>query len=780
MSDLAEQLFFLKHRAVPKSVGFSVRAKEKPESHLGAPAYSLEIALPDQPVLRSEVDVNGPIWAPEIYAGIIEDLAAGIGLEPSAPQEAKGDTDLLLALTDGSAATLERENLRLSEALERDPGDVELHEKAAVILGAFTLRDRAGDFFDIRAPLCRITAHLAMARFLAGGRSAGVNGQVGRAMLFSLMNNQTAALEQMDGITGGDPAVNRWVRVLRAYNTSDYRTIAGLKNPSWVERIAWFRAFGRAVDVDLGWPRLTEKEKVSPDFLRIASERSFSVGTGHELYALMLRAELAEVDTVFELSHGRSLRPDEVLAQLNEPPARGFGPDGKPRVIGWGQWAHFLQRHLCHAVRRSEFFLRDLWGVPDEARDFADKCDATFGELRLYPFVRRFNCADARSYRSAVDDGLRVTAETPHLTPVACWNSLSTPVSFAPLYQPGPHPHINQWVKHNPPPGTAYDMRARFKHPTLWGDGGFTEVVDRLHEMAPYDYVIAHVLIQVRYHKQPTYDQASEVYRRVLPYATYAMVAVAQTALDQPERYEALMTSACELDPSRYIYLGEYFQDRGMDDKAAACFEKGSEACSDQVLVASQALWRVKYHLARGETEKARRVADEGAKVYSAVGLQAKAEFLERTGDYRRAFEWYVKLEGRYGNSGPLVAFCMRYKDRTGSTRYDEALGKRVAGLFPGGIRKVGLDDFQSPPVDGVLIAEENERIREAGLKRGDIIVAVFGVRVHTMRQYVCAREFDSDPELDLIVWQGDIYREVKASPPNHLFGVTFVDYPAR
>ena len=29
-------------------------------------------------------------------------------------------------------------------------------------------------------------------------------------------------------------------------------------------------------------------------------------------------------------------------------------------------------------------------------------------------------------------------------------------------------------------------------------------------------------------------------------------------------------------------------------------------------------------------------------------------------------------------------------------------------------------------------------------------------------------------PELDLTVWQGDGYHQIKASPPNHLFGVDF------
>src|SRR5258707_15317749 len=83
---------------------------------------------------------------------------------------------LLAKLTDGTARTIEKENLSLSYDLENDFSNPALHEQAAVLLGAFTLREHSGDFYEIRSPLCRITAHLAMARYLGGGKLSDVNG----------------------------------------------------------------------------------------------------------------------------------------------------------------------------------------------------------------------------------------------------------------------------------------------------------------------------------------------------------------------------------------------------------------------------------------------------------------------------------------------------------------------------------------------------------------------------------------------------------------------------
>ena len=92
----------------------------------------------------------------------------------------------------------------------------------------------------------------------------------------------------------------------------------------------------------------------------------------------------------------------------------------------------------------------------------------------------------------------------------------------------------------------------------------------------------------------------------------------------------------------------------------------------------------------------------------------------------------------------------------------------------------VTLNMLHGPPTDGVLIEQENNLLKSAGLKKGDVIVAVYGLRVHTFKQYTYGREVKSTPELDLIVWQGDGYHEIKSSPPDHRFGVAFGDYQSQ
>jgi tetratricopeptide (TPR) repeat protein len=440
----------------------------------------------------------------------------------------------------------------------------------------------------------------------------------------------------------------------------------------------------------------------------------------------------------------------------------------------------FFQRHLCHAIQQNFWFMNRQWGVPDEAKKFAAQCDREFGALRLYPFVRRFNCTDIETYHKSVDDGFKVTVATPHLVPARCWNELCYKVRFAPLYTPNPNPHVNEWHSHDPPPGTVYDLGPRLDHPSLIDRPDALAHFEKLHELAPYDWGIAGQILTRKYQGHPTYDEAMALYGALLPYSVGALEKVACTVTNKPEQYERLMLQAAALNPACYYTLGDYVLDRKQEDKAAEYLEKACAADPDVVRVANHARWRVSYYLKKGQTEKAREIADQGGEVYSAYGLEAKGNFLEATTNYDEAFEWFAKIEERYGKSGPVLNFCLRYRAQTGDARFQPEVQKRIKTLFPKGIEKVAVQDFHGPPTDGVLILQENDLLKAAGLKAGDVIVAVYGVRVHNLQQYAYGRELKQTPELDLIVWHGDAYREFKPSPPRHRFGVDFGDYAAK
>jgi tetratricopeptide (TPR) repeat protein len=344
------------------------------------------------------------------------------------------------------------------------------------------------------------------------------------------------------------------------------------------------------------------------------------------------------------------------------------------------------------------------------------------------------------------------------------------------VYSPNPNPHINEWHKHNPPPGTVYNVHPRLNHPSLVNRADTVQRLEGLLEKAPYENSVRNYLYKAKYRQKPTYDQAVALYRPILDYSSGAMAMVAYATEDNPARYEEWMLKAAAVNPDYYFTLATFFSQRD-ETKAIGYFEKAVAAGGNSIRASTFASWAVRYYLAKGQTEKARQVADEAGEVYSGGGLAAKAEFLEATGKYAEAFEWYAKMEERYGQSGLLMRFCSRYKEKTGDGRFDAELQKRLRQLFSGDPKKVRLADLKGAPTDGVIVEEVNGLTEEAGLKGGDIIVAAQGIRVHTFEQYDYARDSSASPELVLLVWQDGAYREIKASPPNHRFGADFATY---
>ena len=150
VSDLAEQMYYAANHRLPEKKYFSVTAVEKPGSPSDAPVYDLQIGLDQKHTgLKLSLNVNGPIWSPEIYREVVAALAKVIGLKASGTNKI-GSTTLVSKLIDGTPETIEWENQSLSKALEEEFTNPELHEQAALLLGAFLLRDHSGHFFEMR------------------------------------------------------------------------------------------------------------------------------------------------------------------------------------------------------------------------------------------------------------------------------------------------------------------------------------------------------------------------------------------------------------------------------------------------------------------------------------------------------------------------------------------------------------------------------------------------------------------------------------------------------
>jgi tetratricopeptide (TPR) repeat protein len=788
VTDIAEMAVYAKSHTAPATNSEMVALREDLTAPANAPRYKLEIKLPLKN-LNCDLDIDpahGTIWSPETYAGITRQIFNSLGLNAvSNTVQKTADIFFLNSLLSPNAQVIESANIHLSGELADDFSSPVLHEKAALLLGTFALRENSGCFYEIRFPLCRMTAHLALVKAFGNDSAYDVNGRVAEALLYTLMNNEKQALAKTALIGQEQPALAPWTRILKVRNTHDYRPLAALTNRSPLETIEYFRAYCDNVDPDLAWRKLTALQQESiPDFCRIvdASPDGHSVGLGHVMLATHLQLELKEELQVLQLSnHMQKPNPQEFLNAMNEMPDRcvRLNSDGTSaiHVIGWGQWAAFFQRHLCQTIVRDYHFMQDSWGVPEDAKKFAEECDKTFSGLRLYPFVQKVDSHDERSYRSAVDDSLKVIRSTPQLVGAEIWNQLYYSVPFAALYQPDPRSRVEEWHSHNPPPGTAYNPYPRMGHENLVKRPDSVSRLQELYELSPYDMDIQYSYAVSKYGGHANYDQTEAIFHPVLDYNSHQLYFLAEKATNDPAIYVPTMERCAEMDPARYYALAEYLINRGQEDKAIPFIEKGMDLFPDSVTKAAYAGRMIKHYVKQGQISKASALADFAADVYSADGLEAKAEFLESQNKYREALDYYQKIEERYEDSSPLVSFCTRYKAATGKSDLDEILARRIKKVFPRGMEKTSLAEFNTPPRDGIIVGGENETTAKAGIAHGNIIVAINGVRIHNFDQYLYIRGLDTAPELHLIVWQANKYREITAAPPDHRFGVDMPDY---
>ena len=76
---------------------------------------------------------------------VADELARAIGLAAGDSSKAER-TAILWKLLDGKPESIEEQNQEVSEALESDFSNPGYHEQAAVLLGAFLLREHSGHF----------------------------------------------------------------------------------------------------------------------------------------------------------------------------------------------------------------------------------------------------------------------------------------------------------------------------------------------------------------------------------------------------------------------------------------------------------------------------------------------------------------------------------------------------------------------------------------------------------------------------------------------------------
>ena len=80
-------------------------------------------------------------------------------------------------------------------------------------------------------------------------------------------------------------------------------------------------------------------------------------------------------------------------------------------------------------------------------------------------------------------------------------------------------------------------------------------------------------------------------------------------------------------------------------------------------------------------------------------------------------------------------------------------------------------------PLDGIVLTGTSPAVSGAGLKPGDIIVAINGVRVQKSQQYYYLLDAATSLKIEFGYWSGKDYQSVTIELPKHRLGATISDH---
>lgn len=724
---------------------------------------------------------EGGVWLPEAYDSLARQLLDAWG--PVSPQRARPDAGLTLLLARSPAEGLDEAERQVSTKLDQRPASPEAHEEAALVLGCLGLREAAGAFTDTREPMSRMTAHLAAARALSSG-SASPSGLLAGLTLDALAGRQSVVARRLDEARGsltsrGDRA---WARALRIRITGDWRLLTTPAKATPLEQLQHYRALivGRGAGYGLDLLREVQTADL-PDWGRIVLTEHPTVQAGNVFASALLEAELRRAADRLLDEDPPEGTPAALVSALRSAHEQGAA-DSEPGVIGRRLWAAYHERHIVAAIVALLQHVGVRLGMALEAEETYYALSQELKDVPLFPMIgfqflpqrgehpwRKWNAAESCAGAAAL------ARERPERLTLSAWRPLRS--GCPELLQSAELASSEGWFGEAYLPGTAYWPPGRYAVEVV-GKLPLDDV-EALHELAPWSFHLAQIY-HIRIHATRP-EALEEAYGPLLETSHLAMRAAAEAHKKDPDAYLESHGKLCGVVPDDCYEYANMLRYRGRYEDAARADERGIREGRDRLLMSNWVGWTVGYYEETGRRGRALEVAREAAAVGSYGGMVTLGALLDRRGRVDEASEVFHALAERYESGGHrLDRFFAAYQQRVGDGRFGVEAEAAFARVFPGGLERVDLDDFDEPAMSGVVFVESSVPLERAGLGEGAVVVALDGYRIHNVEQYLTVRRFRFERDFELIVYYKAAYRRVRASEPMRSLNAQFADYPRR
>jgi hypothetical protein len=705
-------------------------------------------------------------WEPDAFLLMARD-AFGDAAKVSIDNDVVEIYPALIAM---DVPTLIESSKTVSQLLTANMRNAHAHESAALVLGAFALREAADLFTDVRWSLNRMTAHLAAAGALRQDDQRSPDGALANVILLALANHQARAINELGKLGRGAPPepLNAWIRALHLRITQDWRALPEPSATSRLEKLEFFRARRAAVQRQRAMPQLERLgEPVAADFARIAQDSMLGVEDGHEFIMPALDLELDEAARAYQRIHGRRM-PDSLPEGLNHRAGRLI--TGGPTVLPWGAWAQFFQRHIAMNMGMVDSHVRHMLGRHDRANEIKREFETRLGELTLFSIgTLRWTKgsegteADLRFLREMTD----LTAEAPQLVPVRVWQHAEMGSRYEPVTRL--MPVGADWFQ-QPTPEMPFEAGIRR------GSSGDPEALLSAapHDMAlliamapgdPNAASVKHARGLLAYHHD--YDlRAVDASAKYLTIGSRDLLAVQQKGC-------AISSRDCLAVASTLLYWRE--------DEAAAAreYERAfADPDMDAIARAGDSGWLTSYFYRTKQLDKAVALAEQVVRTGSGAGHVTHGRLSERLGILDKAEEDFMANVTAYDNKVGLLAFYYRRVEVDKIEAYRPKYERWLAEVFPQGLQPVPTF-IAGQPQSGVFVYKDSAYSKKYGVRAGDIIVGLEGWKVDTAEQYFAINAFKDDPAMKLTLWRGQLVT-IDAKSPTRLLGTELQTHPMK
>jgi len=717
-----------------------------------------------------------PQTLPEVpwdTAAFISHAKAAFGDAVAIAATDPGSVDVHPALTALDVPTLVETSKTVSQMLAANMRNPRAHESAALVIGAFALRDAADVFTDVRWALNRMTAHLAVAKALRADDLRSPDGAIANVVLLALANHQARALAELGSLGSGTPPepMNAWVRAMHLRITQDWRALPEPAGASRLEKLEYFRA--RRVTVKRQRPSVQlamVAEPIAADFMRIGQESYLGVEDSHTFVGDGLEMELKEARAVYRRMHGRAM-PEPLHDALNHRATRLIS-DG-PQVLPWGAWAEFYQRHIAMNVGRMDNFLRLQLGLSERANNMKRELDARLGQLTMFPAGTHRRTKGSEGTEADLEylgDVIALAAKAPELLTARSWKWFEQGARYEPVAA-----HMPPGASWFAPPTAAVPFEAGLRH----SEGlRVSQDIEGLLDAAPRDTTLLTAMAAGGPH-EPAVKHARGLLAHHHDYDLRALESALPHMSSEAERMP-LRRKACEISSRDCLQLASSLMFSGDQAGAAALYERVLvDPEIDAVTRSYEFHWPIMYFYGQGQVDKAIALAEEARNACRVCTYATRAWLNEQRGRLDEAEKDHYENAIEYKNHAGLIAFYYRRVEVDRNLAYETKWLKWRAEWFPNGLQPEPGTMAGVPQV-GVFVNKDSEYSRAAGIRAGDIIVGLDGWRVDNSNQYFTILAFTDDPTVNLTVSRGGRLVNIAAKSPTRKFGTELQTHPMK